>query len=247
MGSMKIAVAAGLVSLAAGAAQAADLPPPPVLEPAGRPDFVEIGSGWYLRGDVGYAIPVAPKASYAGIPLAGEKLDKSGSVGGGFGYKFTNWLRADVTGDYYWSRDFRAVTPVAGGGTWNDRGDLQSWAVMANGYVDLGNWSGFTPYVGAGIGIAGNELKKAAVDVYTSGGALAVTTLYGNDRRYNFAWALMAGTAIDVTSELKLDIGYRYMNLGEARTLSDAAGGIVRLKDLQQHEIRFGLRYLIDG
>ena len=31
---------------------------------------------------------------------------------------------------------------------------ISAQTVLANGYIDFGTWGGFTPYVGAGVGIA---------------------------------------------------------------------------------------------
>jgi opacity protein-like surface antigen len=53
MGSLKSYAIAGAVALgASSSALAADLPPPPMMEPH-APRASSIGSGWYLRGDVG--------------------------------------------------------------------------------------------------------------------------------------------------------------------------------------------------
>jgi opacity protein-like surface antigen len=44
--------------------------------------------------------------------------------------------------------------------------DIMSWLGLANAYIDMGTWCGFTPYVGAGIGFAtisvGNEGHQRA-------------------------------------------------------------------------------------
>ena len=32
--------------------------------------------------------------------------------------------------------------------------DIRSWMGLANAYIDMGNWCGFTPFIGAGIGFA---------------------------------------------------------------------------------------------
>jgi opacity protein-like surface antigen len=55
---------------------------------------------------------------------------------------------------------------------------------------------------------------------------------------YNFAYAAMAGAAIDVFSHTKLDIGYRYLNLGSISGISGT---------LYSHEVRAGVRYMIDN
>jgi opacity protein-like surface antigen len=43
-----------------------------------------------------------------------------------------------------------------------------------------------------------------------------------------------------------IDAGYRYVSLGEARTKLDSFGVGTRTKDLNAHEVRLGVRYVID-
>ena len=70
------------------------------------------------------------------------------------------------------------------------------------------------------------------------------TSFYENyDRRasgtyYNFAWALMAGAAYDIYDHTKLEIGYRYLNLGRISGVSTT---------LNSQEVRAGIRYMIDN
>ena len=56
---------------------------------------------------------------------------------------------------------------------------------------------------------------------------------------YNLSWALMAGVAVDLSSNAKLDLGYRYVNMGRFGT--GGSGAISRA-----HEFRMGLRYMVD-
>jgi opacity protein-like surface antigen len=147
MGSLKAlciagALAAGLTTMA----RAADLPPPPQLEPPAV-DF----SGWYLRADVGVGAASLTKftPTFAGTTPAGftvdeKHLDDSAFAGVGAGYKFNSWLRFDVTGEYRTSQRFQAVEHA---GLFYDtyNGSIQSTVLLANGYFDLGKGCGFTP------------------------------------------------------------------------------------------------------
>ena len=64
---------------------------------------------------------------------------------------------------------------------------------------------------------------------------------------YHFAWALMGGFAIDVTDHLKLDIGYRYVNLGTFTGIESTPSGAKIVNEKQStQEIRAGFRYMID-
>jgi opacity protein-like surface antigen len=63
--------------------------------------------------------------------------------------------------------------------------------------------------------------------------------------KWNFAWALMAGFSYNLTSNLKLDIGYRYVNFGSFSGISSLSGAFFN-KQMTTQEIRLGLRYMID-
>lgn len=257
------AVAAAFATSAGGfasSALAADMlfPPgmPGIME-AGSPGIVELGTGWYLRGDGAYVDFVKPKDGGEAIvdqTFDRTKLETTWSAGGGFGYKFVNWFRADVTVDHRFYADFEGQGSLApfGPNSRRDRGKLESTTGLVNAYLDLGNWSGITPYVGAGIGAAMNRLSDYHVDVTCLSAACG--PLFGRQvnlnlderRTYDLAWAVMGGVAVDVGSGFKVDLGYRYVNLGEARVRLPGNEASTRGKDLEAHEVRLGLRYMID-
>jgi opacity protein-like surface antigen len=64
-------------------------------------------------------------------------------------------------------------------------------------------------------------------------------------QKWNFAFALMAGFSYDLTSNLKLDIGYRYVNFGSFSGISSLSGALFS-NQVSTQEIRLGLRYMID-
>jgi opacity protein-like surface antigen len=233
----------------AGPAFAADLlPPPPSLEGYGQ--VAELGAGWYLRGDIGYTDYSSPRdrlfGSAALLPLNGERLEGAFTLGGGIGYQVNEWFRTDLTVDYRTRTGFDGTRPFPTYdiGYVHDRAELDSLTFMLNGYVDLGTWSGITPYLGAGLGLASNRLNNVTRLTYV-GGALVDRTIVETHTTNNLAWALMAGAAIDVGSGFKVDIGYRYIHLGDVQTRWDAAAGI-RTNALRAHEVRVGARYMID-
>jgi opacity protein-like surface antigen len=234
----------------ASAVQAADLlPPAPELNFGG--EVSELGAGWYLRGDIGYVDYQRPKdvGFYLPgvLPLDGERLESAWSVGGGIGYQISSWLRTDATIDYRFGSEFSGTRPFPTYdlGYVRDRADLESTTLLLNGYVDLGSWSGVTPYVGAGIGVAGNRLTNYTREAYALG-APTGTEFLEPHTTYNLAWALMAGVGIDLGSGMALDFGYRFTHLGEARTRIYGPGPGEKTDELRSHEFRFGARYLID-
>ncbi|HWG06131.1 MAG TPA: outer membrane beta-barrel protein [Beijerinckiaceae bacterium] len=265
MDRFKVLTLAGLMALGAvPAAHAADLlPPTPQFEP--YPEPIE-SSGWYLRGDVGVGNTIQGKVSSnfaggavpPGFTLNERHLDDSALAGIGVGYEFNNWFRADITGEYRTSARFQAIESAAlGGGTSFDtyNGSVQSSVVLANGYVDFGHWHGFTPYIGAGIGGAFNQVASltdigaGATGVGAPGnGGLGFAPTKSST---SLAWALMAGVSFDVTHNLKLDISYRYLNMGDAQSgviaCTTACVGESQKYHLASNDIRIGARWMFGG
>jgi opacity protein-like surface antigen len=300
------AAAAATVLLAGGVvcAQAADMSLPPAYQLEPEP-MVEFGSGWYLRGDLGYMTISRPSYGYsitdpnmisiAPNALLGDPMQRDGLFGAsvGVGYTFNRWFRSDLT--YDWRQnlagtfnqifipptargcvisDQRVPDPATGGTTLvqdmttcykTDKTQIRSWSALVNVYGDLGTWFSITPYVGAGIGFTG--LRTATKEewffsngvAYQSGAApntwctTTTNTCYSVGYRgplpaatvhTNFSFALMAGLAYDIAPHLKLDLGYRYLNMGSL-TVTDAAGNQVR-RTLDTQEVRAGLRWTPD-
>ena len=230
---MRTSVVAGAALLMSGAlARAADMPgypppPPPLFSPA----FVDLNTGWYLRGDIGAhwglitgaesAVPPNPTASSLGTGL---------TSGFGVGVK-TDWLRTDVTIDYASPMKYQGTVLAAGDTT----AKIQATTALVNGYLDLGTWYRVSPYIGAGAGVA-----YARVFDYAS----PAPPLSGDTSKnqWNFAWAGMAGIAFAITHNLKIDVGYRYLNIGDVKTGSDAFGAMT-FKNVAAHQVRVGLRW----
>jgi len=138
--------------------------------------------------------------------------------------------------------------------TRNSWSKVTSNVYLVNAYLDLAHWNGVTPYIGAGAGLSVVETQANATYRFSNG------TLYGDGNNYcggntgnaalpcyhlgywnnvgpkatayNFAYALMAGFSYDVSSMLKVDIGYRYLNMGP---------------NISAQEFRAGVRITPDG
>lgn len=267
MASFKALCLAGVVALAATAttAHAADLlpPPPPVEAPYIPP--APVGGGWYLRGDVGAAdLQLDSRQTTFGRPagIAGNgfnvvssALTETATVGGGVGYQVNSYIRGDITGEYRFGSDYSAVeTTLKGCGAGAAFGCADSYGakvssgvVLANGYLDLGTYYRVTPYVGAGVGAAFNEFggltdyNLTFRNGYPSGFGQSHTNIA-------LAWALMAGISYDLTQNLKLDIGYRYLDMGKLMSspIVCSNGGCpyeTQSYKLYSHDVRIGLRY----
>ena len=195
---------------------------------------LDTNSGWYLRGDLGYRLNKVAKAQSASgfTDPSNNKID-SGLMGGIGGGLKSDWFRADVTVDY--------AAPVKYQGTVVTPGDVTakvaSWTVLANGYFDLGTWYRVTPYVGAGVGGA-----MVRTSNYTSTVSPPFTTTGATNSQWNLAWAAMAGIAVAISPNMMIDAGYRYLSLGDAKSVSDPNGAMT-LKNITAHEVRVGVRW----
>lgn len=254
MARMKAILLAGAFVVGAGdLARAADLlPPPPPMEPAPPP---VVASGFYLRGDIGVGFDELSSfnstdaAFIGGFSYDGSGLGTQGFFGGGVGYQFNNWFRVDGTAEYRTNTKFWAIenyTAFCGFGVCHDdySGHLNSIVTLANGYIDVGTWYGFTPYVGAGIGAAFNQFTGLTdIGVETGGYGQAPTRT-----STQLAWAAMAGVSYSITPNWKLDVGYRFLSMGKMTSagIQCVAGCTHEIQsfNLFSNDVRVGLRYV---
>jgi opacity protein-like surface antigen len=245
---------------------AADLPieePPVVIDTP--PVVVESAGGWYLRGDAGYVVNGDLEGDYVtyGPPPGSNtifgKLDNSFSGGVGVGYQLSKHLRADLTADYFSSADFTGSTrggPCGIGGAVvancisTDTDSYRALSIMANAYVDIGKFGRVTPYVGAGIGAT--HIKWSGLSNIECDEANPASCNPAVQHAGGVGWratgALMAGASIDITCNLKADVGYRFRHIEGGRMFEFAgAGGPGDHGRLQTHEARAGLRWAIGG
>lgn len=235
----------GFAVVLSTAGYAADLPAP-VIEHI--PEVPAVG-GWYLRGDIGYKIYQAPDIKYGTLDFFDEDMDGTFMIGAGVGYKFSDHLRADFTIDYEFPAEASAkadCTGTCGTPFYSvEKADIDVWTFMLNGYVDIGTWHRITPYVGAGIGAS--YVSTSDITFRNPDGS---TGTYESDSKWNFAWALMAGAAYEITPNLALDGGYRYLNIGDAHSKSFTTAGQtsrIEYEDLAAHEFRLGARYTFNS
>ena len=126
---------------------------------------------------------------------------------------------------------------------------LSVYSAMINVYYDIDTGTNFTPYIGAGLGMA--HLKNK-LTVSASSGSVSLA-LSDKEEENHFAWNLGLGMNYALTDNVSLDLGYRYTNYGriqKARHQSMAAynsnigtlGAIGKVK-VESHEALLGLRY----
>jgi opacity protein-like surface antigen len=267
MRSVKLLIAAGAASLLSSAAFAADMgsimpaPPAPYYAPP-----VEDFGGWYLRGDIGMTntrgklfAPAYDDVSTLSVNQLGHGFTGGTSYGVGVGYQFNSWFRADVTGEYRSKVMFSGTdfANIAGLGPISDvySARFSSWVAMANVYVDLGTWWCITPFVGAGVGGAFNQIDglQDLGSIPSPGvGSVNSASYFANQaNKTSFAWAAHAGLAYKVNQNFTVELAYRYLDLGNAVTgKGDTFDGILggrgrpfQFNDLTSQDIKLGVRW----
>jgi len=280
--SVLVAGAVALFSTTAFAADAAiDAPPPPpygYAPPTGyapppgyalppgyaRPFAQPLGgefSGWYLRGDIGFShqrfkstFNVLYEAPGIGVQSFGGGFDASSTFSVGGGFQFNDWFRFDLTGEFQGKSSLHGLDVVSFNrvpiGTDDYRGTKHSWLVLLNLYAELGTWWGFTPFIGGGVG--GNSISISSfVDSNVPNGGTAFAS---DSNKFNLAWAVHAGLSHKINQNLTVELAYRFLNQGDARSgdLQTFSGvnlvnNPMYFNGITSHDIRFGLRwYLCD-
>ncbi|WP_298254817.1 outer membrane beta-barrel protein [Bradyrhizobium sp.] len=265
MRGVKFFVIAGAASLLSSMASAADMAiaPPPMPY---APPIADFG-GWYLRGDIGFSnqsvssIRNTNAALYSGLNSFQETtgFDTGGIYQIGAGYQFNHWFRADITGEYRGSANFHGLDLISfpNGGTTGFGSDVYTarkseWLFLANAYADLGTWWCITPYVGAGIGTARVQISNfldQGVGSLAGGGVGPSLVSAQTGSQWNFAWALHAGLAYQVTPDMAIELGYSYVNLGNGTTGVDrafdgsAGGHVFQFHDITSQDVKLGVRW----
>lgn len=253
---MKAFAAALLVSVTAPAF-AADLPEP-IIE-VEQPSY----GGWYLRGHIGMSNQRVKslETSLFEDPAISEhtwlqkgKFSSGPTFGAGVGYKFNDFLRGDISVEYRGATDFSALDRVRFGAAAPYTNDYKAkkseWLFLANAYADVGTFYGITPYVGAGIGASRNTISGYRdINIINGGGSYAAAA-----SKWNLAWALHAGVGIQATERMTVDLGYSFVNLGDARTGQifnddpsvDIPNNGMHFKDITSHDFKLGVRYSLN-
>lgn len=230
---------------------------------------------FYVRGDVGighfnFGGFRQDDVAANGGSFISQSMADTVYIGAGLGWQVNPRFRFDLTGEYRATARLKGMDNLTAALTGPDGilqsnttydGNLASYVGLLNGYWDIFNWRGFTPYVGAGIGFAHHKMTgftTASSATFTDDltGVQTVQLSNGVARDHsqtNLAWALMAGTSYDLSPNGKLDLGYRYINLGSDIAASTGiidcvcgnVGGPLKVSDLSAHEIRLGVRWML--
>ena len=212
----------------------------------------------------------APGVYDSGTPISipsnkiGNKTDNAFggalAIGYDFNKKFQVPVRAEleyaifseVSGKRSWDGNYPFFDGVPSNNNVSTKQKLQIQTLFVNAYYDFRNSTAFTPWVGAGLGMA---------FINSKGNFFFDDPGYDPDEHFglslssktstNFAWNVGAGVAYDFTSNISLDLGYRFAGLGKAETKS-ATGengynefltAKAKTSNVYMHQLMLGLRF----
>ena len=204
---------------------------------------------YYVKGEVGVTMPKK---------IDGEKLKKSAIFGIEGGYKMNDNFRFGLGIGFI--NKIKPKDTVAG--------DPKVSTIFAevNGYYDIADFNGFTPYLTAGVGISRNKLKisgGSAASSSGSGGKVDVAGFYSaksgsaggvdpdvskgviesisgsstSKKKTGVAWNIGIGGMYNIDPDFAVDLTYRYRDLGKVKTDKDES------KKLKSHNVTVGVVY----
>ena len=208
----------------------------------------------YVRGDFGGAfgtdqtvrnLPALPGGSGSTQP---SSLGNSLMYGGGIGIRINPLFRSDITVDGINRLDIEGNNSKVSGIT--SSAHVGSVVGLLNGYFDLnGMWPDtfgrFQPYIDAGVGVARNDLSRTSFAAGNGATLGSVTSHAYTD----FAWGAGAGVACAIRPNLLVDLGYKYLDLGEMHSgttflVAGTGRNTTRMvADLKVHTVMIGLRW----
>lgn len=222
-------------------------------------------SGWYLRGDIGIKFEEAADLSTTiGNPnfntdfiMTSHDIGVAGFYGVGIGYEYNKNIRVDATFEYRGQQDlsgfgfYTSFCPFPRCDNVYD-GTLESYLGLVNVYYDFTGVSAYiTPYIGVGVGGVYHNITEFT----DTGPQTNAFANHSDNTEIDFAVAAHAGVTYDVAPNWKIDAGYRFLYLGDAKTgpvicvvnPGNCSDAFYTYEDIISHDFRFGLRYTFDS
>lgn len=191
---------------------------------------------------------IAPKFVYSFVSTSISELgtnvvDTNDSVFGvalAFGYDFNATFDMPIRTEFEWNMHSQSekeeTYAITGIGNTKVTNNIGIQTLFINAYFDFHNASQFTPYFGAGIGVAFVDVEATLNENHTI--EEKTTT--------NVAWNVGLGVAYAFTSSLSLDLNYRYAQFGKGKTTNSTYSTInvhAKTDTIDAHQAMLALRY----
>jgi OmpA-OmpF porin, OOP family len=184
--------------------------------------------GWYVGLGAGVNFEQDSNAKIGAITNKLE-FDPGFLLDGSIGYGFESQLRPEFEVAYR-QNGVKSVTGATSGVAQNS---FNSTAFMGNLLYDFQTDSGFTPYIGGGLG-------GALVGANDAGRIIGGQTL--NDQSFQFAYQGIAGMAYELSENFDLTADYRYFRTLSPKFVSNTNASVSDAT-YANHAIMMGLRY----
>jgi len=202
---------------------------------------------------------VAPRLSAGQVEFHFKYADDGFSLGsrekwtyGGalaVGYDFHPSLKVPVRVELEYGKlsDVEHTKKDSGGWWWGKiKSTLGVSTLFVNTYFDWHNHSAFTPYVSLGLG---RSTLSAKVKDSWGGSGWQDQYVYGRKTTTNTAWNIGFGSALRLSDTVALDLGYRYADLGKARTKAEdpatwGPNDYFRTRKVETHQLLLGAKFI---
>jgi len=144
-------------------------------------------------------------------------------------------VRTEIQGSYLVRHDADSRLFVNPAQSFDYDLNIDAFDLMFNVLYDFKTGSWWQPYVGGGIGWSHLEVEGSRRNTLTA------TESSFDGKSDNFAWSLQTGVMFDVANTFALELGYRYVSLGDLTP--DAVvltGDQIDIDGLDAHEIILG-------
>ena len=140
-----------------------------------------------LNHDIGYDAGLVVGRDFGAFRIEAEAAYKQAKLGG-----FDTLIRLPGEGPIFpASRD-------------SAQGHTSALSFMINGMIDIGDDDGISGFVGGGVGYARTKFHNQAV--------FANSAAFLDDSDWGFAWQLVAGARLPVSSSVDISARYRFYN-----------------------------------
>jgi opacity protein-like surface antigen len=217
----------------------------PVVMGLGLGDAAEAKDGLYgsltAVGGLSQTRDARNQGSLGGSASNRNHSDEVAGIGATLGYEtgvFLGKLRTEVEIHYRFRFDFDENRPVI-----DDlpTAGLDSNLASATGLVNLNYLSeidgGPSPYLGVGLGATYYRAENELNDFGTLGRSSDIST------GTKFTWAVNAGILWRMAEDVRFQLGYRYIDMGEIEFGSFAGGAVEMTADYVSHDVILGLIY----
>jgi outer membrane protein OmpA-like peptidoglycan-associated protein len=191
--------------------------------------------GWYVGADTGVNLVPTNKLKTQTLGNLKETNDPGYVILGEVGYGIGPFRAEAEVG--WRGNDVDKLKSASNATFSGSRGSLNLLSGMFNGYYDIHTGTPFTPFIGAGLGVADVSADKIR----------ATGATVSNDDKATFAYQGIAGVSYAVSDNLGIKLDYHYLrtnptSLREDSSLGDVAGAKLKTT-YASHAVLVGFIY----